>query len=240
MRKDLRPFWVKKLYLRYRKWYTHHFIEPRCDYLGSYPTFMKPWHVHLSGPNIEIGDSATVIGEPHSPVNISVWGRELGQGSIKIGNAVLLSPGTRISASDEIVIGDSVMTANGVYITDSDWHGIYDRIERDEKATPVSIGNNVWLCDNATVLKGVTIGENSIIAASAVVTRDIPANVVAAGNPAKIVKQLDPQARYVTRAEFFSEPLQKQQFFEEVERTILAENGTLNWLRALFFPARKD
>jgi acetyltransferase-like isoleucine patch superfamily enzyme len=51
--------------------------------------------------------------------------------------------------------------------------------------TPVHIGDNVWLGDHATVLKGVTIGDNSVVAARAVVTRDVPANVIVAGNPAK-------------------------------------------------------
>ena len=82
------------------------------------------------------------------------------------------------------------MMANGVYITDSDWHGIYDRTKRGEEICPVHIENNVWLGDGAKVLKGVRIGENSIVGAGAIVSRDVPANVVVAGNPAEIVKQL--------------------------------------------------
>ncbi len=240
MRRDLRPYWLKKYYLKFRQWYVQHFIAPKCDHLGNYSTVMKPWYVNISGPNIVIGDSVTMIGERDSPVNIGVWGREPGLGSITIGNAVLLSPGARISASDEIVIGDSVMMANGVYITDSDWHGIYDRTERCEKVSPVHIENNVWLGDGATVLKGVRIGENSIVGARAVVTRDVPANVVVAGNPAEIVKHLDPEKVFVTRAEFFSDPEGQQRFFDAVDREILAENTLLNWLRAIFSPTKDD
>lgn len=240
MRRDLRPYWVKKCYLLFRQWYISHFIEPKCDCLGSHPTIMKPWYVHISGPNIEIGESVTIIGERSSPVSIAVWGREPGLGSIKIGDAVLLGPGSRISASEQIVIGNSVMMANGVYITDTDWHGIYDRTERDERITPVYIENNVWLGDGAKVLKGVRIGENSIVGASAVVTHDVPANVVVAGNPAKVVKHLDADKDFTTRADFFADPEEQQDFFDAVDREVLAGNTFFKWLRAIFFPTKKD
>lgn len=55
---------------------------------------------------------------------------------------------------------------------------------------PVKIGNRVWVGAHATILAGVTVGDNSVIAAGAVVTKDVPANVVVAGVPAKIIKQL--------------------------------------------------
>ena len=61
--------------------------------------------------------------------------------------------------------------AHGSYITDSDWHGLYDRVNRDSTPKPVRLGDNVWLGDRSTVLKGVTIGDNSIVAASSVVTK---------------------------------------------------------------------
>ena len=240
MRQDLRPYWLKKFYLRLRQFYVRHFIAPKCDHLGKYPTLMKPWYVNISGPNIVIGDSVTMIGESDNPVSIGVWGREQGLGSITIGKAALLSPGTRISASDEIVIGDSVMIANGVYITDSDWHDVYDRTERSEKITPVHIENNVWLGDGVKVLKGVRIGENSIVGAGAIITRDVPPNVVVAGNPAKIVKHLQVGQRFVTRKDFFSDAEGVQHFFDQVDREVLAENTLFNWLRAIFFPKKND
>jgi acetyltransferase-like isoleucine patch superfamily enzyme len=240
MRQDRRPYYIKKLYLAFRGWYTEHYIAPKCDYLGAHHTFMKPWLTHISGPNIRIGQCATVISEPESPVRIGVWGHEPHLGKIEIGDYVLISPGCRISASDEIIIGNSVMIANGVYITDSDWHGIYDRVARPKEPHPVHIGNNVWLGDHATVLKGVTIGENSIIAAHAVITRDVPANVVMAGNPAQIVKELDISQGFRTRADFFKDPVSLAKWFDGVDRMVLKENGLFNWLRALVWPTRKD
>jgi acetyltransferase-like isoleucine patch superfamily enzyme len=240
MRQDLRPYWVKKAYLRFRYWYAEHFLRPACDYLGDHHTIMSPWHVSINGPNIRIGKCATIIGEASRRVVIGVWGRELGQGRLEIGDYVLISPGSRISASDEILIGDSVMMANGVYITDSDWHGIYDRTDRDSEVKPVHIGDNVWLGDHSMVLKGVTIGENSVVAAGAVVTRDVPANVVVAGSPATVVKELEPGRKIKTRADYFADPVSLERFFDGVERDLLGKNGFLNWLRAVFFPTSRD
>jgi acetyltransferase-like isoleucine patch superfamily enzyme len=236
MRKDLRPYWVKKYYLLCRHWYAEYFLRPQCAYLGPYHTIMKPRYVHISGPNIRIGRSFTAVGEPMHHVEIGVWGRKEGEGRIEIGECVLMSPGTRVSASDEIVIGDGVMMANGVYVTDSDWHTLYDRTARDEQVTAVHIGDNVWLGDHATVLKGVTIGENSVVAARAVVTRDVPANVVVAGNPAKVVKELDPKKGYTTRMDYFADPAGMAMFFDEIDREVLAGNGFWAWCWSVLRP----
>lgn len=236
MRTDLRPYWVKKLYLDLRFRYAEYFLRPACDELGPHHTIMAPWHVSISGPNISIGQCATIIGEPNKPVKLGVWGREPGSGRINIGDYVLISPGTRISASDDITIGNSVMMANSVYITDSDWHSIYDRTARDERVTPVHISDNVWLGDHSVILKGVTIGENSIVGANAVVTRDVPANVVVAGNPARVVKELDPERGFKTRADYFADPVSLQRFFDQVDRDVLAGNRLWRWLLSLVHP----
>ena len=94
MRKDLRPWWLKKLYLRYRYWYAEYFLRPQCESLGPYHTIMKPWYVNISGSNIRIGRSFTAIGEPMHQVEVGVWGREEGLGRIDIGDCVLMSPGS--------------------------------------------------------------------------------------------------------------------------------------------------
>lgn len=236
MRKDLRPYWLKKLYLQYRHWYAEYFLRPECESLGPHHTIMKPRYVRISGPNIRIGRSFTAIGEPMHQVEIGVWGRGPGEGRIEIGDCVLMSPGSRLSASDEITLGDGVMLANGAYVTDSDWHTIYDRTERDERITPVHIGENVWLGDHATVLKGVTIGKNSVVAARAVVTRDVPENVVVAGNPAKVVKELDPDREFTTRMDYFADPAGMAEFFDMIDRDVLAGNTFLRWLLSVLRP----
>lgn len=240
MRKDLRPYWLKKSYLGFRRWYTNYFLRPECEHLGPFAEVMKPWYVRISGPNIRIGRSFTAIAEPMNRVEIGVWGREEGAGKIEIGDCVLLSPGTRISASDEIVIGEGTMFANGVYVTDSDWHGLYDRTRRDEGVTPVHIGRNVWIGDHATVLKGVTIGDNAVVAARAVVTRDVPANAVVAGNPARVVKTLDAERGFTTRMDYFQDPVAMAHYFDNLDREVLAGNSFWRWLRALVYPASRN
>jgi len=92
-------------------------------------------------------------------------------------------------AAESISIGDSCMIAHGAYISDADWHGIYDRAEPVGNTKPVILKDNVWIGDGAIICKGVTIGENSIIGAGAVVTKSIYKPGIYAGNPAKILKE---------------------------------------------------
>lgn len=236
MRADLRPYWVKKSYLRFRNAWIDWFLRPRCELLGPYANIMNPWYVVISGNNIRIGHSFTAIGEAQHRVEIGVWGRGFGEGKVTIGDGCLMSPGARISASDSITLGNGVMLAHGAYITDSDWHGLYNRVDRDPEVTPVVLGDNVWIGDRATVLKGVTVGENSVVAAGAMVTRDVPDNVVVAGNPARVVKKLDRSERRRTRMDMFADPAATAQFFDDVDRDVLEGNSFWFWVWTLIYP----
>lgn len=111
---------------------------------------------------------------------------------VRIGNNVGMS-GTVIGAGQQIIIEDDVLCGANVLITDWDWHPIApsQRHTGAGETRPVRISRNVWLGLNTVVLKGVTIGENSIIAANSTVTRDIPANVIAGGSPCRVIKQLE-------------------------------------------------
>ncbi|SDM55503.1 acyltransferase [Kriegella aquimaris] len=95
--------------------------------------------------------------------------------------------GVSIGCFIKIVIGNNVKVGANVLITDSDWHLDDPRVSGPK---PVFIGDNVWLGYGVVVMKGVTIGENSIIGINSVVTKDIPANVLAAGNPCKVIKEM--------------------------------------------------
>ena len=241
MRKDLRPYYIKKYYLLFRAAYTRHFLKPQFDYLGEFPNFMKPWYADISGPNIRLGKCATLVSERYSPVKLGVWGNEVDvAGKITIGDFAMISPGCRISSNSEISIGHSVLMANGVYITDSDWHGLYDRVEQPKEHTPIRIGDNVWLGDHCIILKGVSIGNNSVVGAQAVVTKDVPDNVVVAGNPARVVKQLDGERGFHTRADFFQDPEAVNHLHDRIDYLVLKQNGLLNWIRAYLFPSTRD
>lgn len=75
--------------------------------------------------------------------------------------------------------------------------GSFERSWINSDNAPIIIGRNVWVGENARICKGVTIGDGAVIAANAVVTKDVPANSIAAGNPARIVKtQIDQRPRY--------------------------------------------
>lgn len=239
MIKDHRPFAVKRALQKFEQFYFHHFIAPKLAALGDGAAVLRPWHVEINGSPISIGKNANLIATSDQKIRLSVWSRSAESGRIVIGDNVIISPGVRISAAGEIIIGNDSMIANGVYITDSDWHGIYDRVSMGI-ARPVRLEQNVWIGDSAIICKGVTIGKNSIIGAGAVVTSNIPANCVAAGNPAKVLKHLDPHEKITTRAQFFRDPLHKAPGVLQLERYLLSENSILKWLRVLFFPRRGD
>jgi len=107
--------------------------------------------------------------------------------TITIGARTTIGYHTFIFASEQIQIGDDCLIAPFVYIVDSD-HGVRRgvRINQQSNITaPIIIGNDVWVGCNATILKGVTIGDGAVIAANSLVNRDVPANVIVGGTPAK-------------------------------------------------------
>jgi acetyltransferase-like isoleucine patch superfamily enzyme len=128
-------------------------------------------------------------------------------GSCNIGDFTLLN-GALIMAEERIDIGSHCLISWNVGIADSDFHPLEPaqrlidaqalapffegRPPRPRlKTAPVKIADNVWIGMNALILKGVTVGENSVVAAGSVVTKSVPANTVVAGNPAAVVKKFE-------------------------------------------------
>ncbi|WP_455614053.1 acyltransferase [Bacteroides congonensis] len=116
---------------------------------------------------------------------------------MKIGNCVSLGEYSHITCAGEVEIGDDVLTGRFVLITDNG-HGQSDMSEllippiarKVHSNGKVVIGRNVWIGDKATILSDVRIGEGAIIAANAVVTKDVPAYAVVAGCPARVIKMV--------------------------------------------------
>lgn len=106
---------------------------------------------------------------------------------VTIGDGGYFNHGTAIQCASEITIGDHVFVAPNVAIQDYDEHIVLK--EGYEPSKPIHIGNHVWISKNATILKGVTIGDHSIIAAGAVVTKDVPPHCLVGGVPAKIIER---------------------------------------------------
>lgn len=114
-------------------------------------------------------------------VNLSI-----GSGArLAIGNKSYINDGSRISAQNSIEIGQNCAISFGVTIIDDDGHGI----GLAPYSAPIIIEDRVWIGCNVTILKGVTIGKGSIVAAGAVVTKSCPPHSLLAGVPAKIIKQ---------------------------------------------------
>ena len=151
---------------------------------------LKPQHLRIFGSNIHLGDFVTIICASDKKIDLSTWQTDKLNGELHIGGYVLMSPGINIRCAKKITIGKSTMIASDVTITDSDWHGIYDRTDYVASPKEISIGENVWIGERSLILKGSKIGNNSIIGAGSVVTGEIPPNSVYAGNPAKFIKDL--------------------------------------------------
>lgn len=135
------------------------------------------------------------------PKNLTIKGGVIEKGArinlgknaeLKIGNYFYLNSYSIIDCHYKIVIGNRVMIGPLCYIGDFDHDIKVDLTAKhhrmNKKYGEIIIKDNVWIGSGAKILKGVTIGENSVIAAGAVVTKDIPDNVVAAGVPAKVIR----------------------------------------------------
>lgn len=102
-----------------------------------------------------------------------------------IGDGVQIGDNTQIHCGVALTIEDGTKISWGCTIMDRDFHAVSGS---EETRTPLHIGKNAWIACQVTILKGVSIGANAVVAAGSVVTRDVPPGAVVAGNPAKIVK----------------------------------------------------
>jgi acetyltransferase-like isoleucine patch superfamily enzyme len=148
-------------------------------------------HLDIQGPGTVIfGDDCTVVGSRLAPVTPYTHSSEA---ILQFGNRVVLN-GTRFGCQQRIEVGEGSLLADA-RIADTDFHALdargKHRWQTSGVTKPVLIGPNVWICAGAMILKGVTIGANSVVAAGSVVTDAVAPNVVVAGNPARVVKQLE-------------------------------------------------
>lgn len=110
--------------------------------------------------------------------------------NIHFGKNVFLNTGCSFQDRGGITIGDGSFLGMNVTIATLN-HGFSKETRNTTYPSPVVIGKNVWIGSNVTIIPGVTIGDNSVIAAGSVVTKDVPENVVVAGVPAKKIKDID-------------------------------------------------
>ncbi len=240
MRKEHRPYLLYKVADAFIRLYIRHYLYPQFEKVGKHANFLKPKHFEICGPNVSIGDYFTAIARPDKPIRFNVWYDDGVTGEIRIGDYTIISPGVRIASASSVIIGDSCQIAEDCYITDADWHDVYHRILSIGETKPVCIENNVWLANRVTVCKGVHIGENSIVAADATVVNDVPSNTVVAGNPAKVVKELDPNHHRTTREDAYTAFGSYSEHSEQVLQKILKENTLFDWLRSWLLPGKNS
>jgi acetyltransferase-like isoleucine patch superfamily enzyme len=113
------------------------------------------------------------------------------EGEVRIGDKTVLGQECTISAYQHVSIGEQCIVADRVMLIDFD-HNVAE-VERPIRLQgiykrDVNVGSNVWIGYGAQILRGVTVGDNAIIGASAVVTKDVPANAVVAGSPARVIR----------------------------------------------------
>jgi acetyltransferase-like isoleucine patch superfamily enzyme len=140
-------------------------------------------NTHFGNGCVLVAWQHTIDGGQHNP-------------SIQIGCNCSIGECNHITSINNIKIGDNLLTGRWVTITDNS-HGLTDidnlrippLLRSVTSKGPVTLGNNIWIGDKATILPGVTIGDGAVIAANAVVTKDVPAYSVVGGNPARIIKQ---------------------------------------------------
>lgn len=167
--------------------------------VGEHSRISYPCNLQGEGQkNISIGDYTTIA----STSILGCWTKygkqSFPKASITIGNHCSIGEYNHITACNKITIGDGLLTGRYVIISDNSHGGLSEEEAniqpslRDLKSKgEVVIGNNVWLGDKVAVLSGVHIGNNVIVAANAVVTKDIPDSCMVAGVPAKIIKKLN-------------------------------------------------
>ncbi|MFQ3649078.1 MAG: DapH/DapD/GlmU-related protein [Gemmataceae bacterium] len=183
---------IRETWLRLARffWYEPLF-RSQCVQVGKGFQMEALPYIHGSG-RITLGDHVRFGGQP-----VFVFGNRGEQlPEISLGDGTFLGHLVILTCAHEIRIGNHCLIASGVQISDYDGHPLDAQHRRAGNPTPpehirrVIIEEDVWIGQSAIILKGVHIGARSIVGAGAVVTRDVPPDVVVAGNPARVVKHL--------------------------------------------------
>lgn len=152
------------------------------DYNSLPPSDLRKRHEILKGLLGHIADDEIIINQPF----YCDYGKQISVGKRFFANFNLtVLDEAMVTIGDDCFIGPNVSIYTACHSTDPT-----ERNTRREWAEPVTIGDNVWIGGSVTILPGVTIGDNVTIGAGSVVTKDIPSNSVAVGNPCKVIKQI--------------------------------------------------
>lgn len=211
-----RPFYIPKYAARTLAFTLNYLmlrcLRPRNVTVGRNPRLLtlNPFKAELPDASIRVGDDVVLFRN----CEILVTGR----GQLVIGDRCSIGSNLRLYCKEKVSIGDCVLISWNVYIADYEGHSVdpeqrlrellyfhdnfFPRFGCNDGRSrlsgcpptyltrPIRIGNNVWIGAGATILKGVQIGDGSVVAAAAVVTKDVAPRSVVAGNPARVVRTL--------------------------------------------------
>ena len=153
-------------------------------------TSVGPW-IMIDGRLIVNNEGSIVLGRrisirgSHVPVELAA----LPGGKLEIGSYTFINSGVSICAQESVTIGNNCAIGNYSLIMDTDFHKV-GQLKDKPISKPVVIEDDVWLASRVTVLKGVRIGRGAVVAAGAVVTKDVPPYTMVGGVPAKIIRQI--------------------------------------------------
>jgi acetyltransferase-like isoleucine patch superfamily enzyme len=166
-----------------RDWLRGKWQLRKCTSVGAWTRVTGRVHVRNHGELI-IGNRVQIL--THFAPSVLVVFRG---GRLEIGDGTMLNFGADISATKSVAIGRDCLIGTHVIILDNDFHDLLNKQDRPE-ARPVSVGDRVWIGNRVIILPGVTIGDDAVVGAGAVVTSDVPSRSVVAGNPARVIRQL--------------------------------------------------
>lgn len=162
------------------------YLDLLYDFNQTRPTQMPQREAILKQLLAEVGENCYI--EPPLRAN---WGKHTHLGKNVYANFNLtLVDDTHIYIGDYVMIGPNVTLSTAGHPIEPEW-----RKKSAQFNIPIKIENNVWIGANAVVLPGITIGENSVIGAGSIVTKDVPANMVAFGNPCRVVRAINDHDR---------------------------------------------
>jgi acetyltransferase-like isoleucine patch superfamily enzyme len=184
--------------LWWQKWRWYERASLPWNRLAIHAEFMRRgafvrWPVH--GNVLEMLREGRLEVGAHTLLEPNVWLTAPAPARIRIGSGTFLNLGVMVAAVELVEIGDDCMFANGCFVTDGNhrfddpeqpvtWQGFTSK-------GPTRVGDNVWFGANVVVTSGVTIGERSVIGANSVVTEDVPPFSIAAGVPARVLRQVE-------------------------------------------------
>lgn len=176
-----------------------HGLLTQCSYQAQKITMELNTSYHSKEEIVEIFSELTGNKVDSSFMCFPPFYTDFGK-NITVGKNVFFNTGCSFQDRGGISIGDGTMIGMNVTIATLN-HGLPLETRNVTYPSPVIIGDNVWIGSNATILPGVTIGDNSVVAAGAVVTKDVPANTVVAGVPAKELKKIINNLEYILKTQ---------------------------------------